>query len=122
MVQTAGRDGVRMGSAGDDGVHVYSAGNRGVWVGEAGSDGVHVGSAGGHGVYVNRAGQDGVHASSVSATYYGGRFRNGANRGFKLLVELDHAIRRNLEALTPSHVLKLINSPVTCQTQAALAV
>jgi hypothetical protein len=37
--------------------------------------------------------------------------RVSANRGFKLLVELDRAIRRNLEALTPSHVLKLIYSP-----------
>ena len=45
-----------------------------------------------------------------------------ANLGYKLLVDLDRAIRRNLEALTPSHVLQLINSPVTRQAQAALAV
>ncbi len=43
-----------------------------------------------------------------------------ANRGFKLLVELDAAIERHLASLTPQAILRLINSYVVRQAQAAV--
>lgn len=43
-----------------------------------------------------------------------------ANRGFKLLAELDAALLRQLAALTPPLILRLINSLVARQAQAAI--
>jgi hypothetical protein len=45
-----------------------------------------------------------------------------ANRGFKLLAELDAALRRHFASLTPQDILRLINSFVARQAQAAVAV
>lgn len=42
-----------------------------------------------------------------------------ANRGFKLLAELDAALQRHFASLTPERILRLINSAVTRQAQAA---
>ena len=44
-----------------------------------------------------------------------------ANRGFKRLAELDAALERHLAGLTPQAVLRLINSLVARQAQAAVA-
>jgi transposase len=44
-----------------------------------------------------------------------------ANRGFKLLAELDAALHRHFAALTPQAILRLINSHVVRQAQAATA-
>ena len=44
-----------------------------------------------------------------------------ANRGFKLLVELDAALHWHLAGLTPQAILRLINSHVTRQAQVAMA-
>ena len=44
-----------------------------------------------------------------------------ANRGFKLLAELDAALRRHFAGLTPQAILRLINSLVARQAQAAVA-
>ena len=43
------------------------------------------------------------------------------NRGFKVLTELDAALRRHLAGLTPQAILRLINSDVARQAQAAVA-
>ena len=43
-----------------------------------------------------------------------------ANRGFKLLAELDAALHRHFAALTPQAILRLINSFVVRQAQAAV--
>jgi transposase len=42
-----------------------------------------------------------------------------ANRGFKRLADLDAALRRHLASLTPQAILRLINSSVARQAQAA---
>ena len=44
-----------------------------------------------------------------------------ANRGFKLLAELDAALHRHLAGLTPQAILRLINSHVARQAQVAMA-
>ncbi len=44
-----------------------------------------------------------------------------ANRGFKLLAELDAALRRHFAGLTPQAILRLINSHVVRQAQTATA-
>ena len=41
-----------------------------------------------------------------------------ANRGFKLLAELDAALHRHFAGLTPQAILRLINSNVARQAQA----
>jgi transposase len=43
-----------------------------------------------------------------------------ANRGFKLLVELDAAVRRHMAGLTSQAILRLINSHVVRQAQSAV--
>jgi hypothetical protein len=110
-VNSAGDTGVRVESAGKDGMYVNKAGSptatapseykngyevagaegSGLWVGRADLDGVTVQSAGWYGLYVAQASQDGVHvesagddgvfASSVDAAGYGGRFYNTAAGG-----------------------------------------
>ena len=52
-------DGVRVGSAGDDGVQVGTAGGAGLFVGSAGGDGVQIFEAGGAGVDIGSAGGNG---------------------------------------------------------------
>ena len=44
-----------------------------------------------------------------------------ANRGFKVLADLDTALRRPFASLTPQTILRLINSFVARQAQAAVA-
>ena len=44
-----------------------------------------------------------------------------ANRSFKVLAELDTALRRHFASLTPQTILRLINSFVARQAQAAVA-
>jgi len=58
-VMSAGRDGVYVDSA-DYGLHVSSVDDDGVYVTSAGGDGVAVASAGDDGLYVHSAGDDGV--------------------------------------------------------------
>jgi transposase len=44
-----------------------------------------------------------------------------AHRGFRLLAELEAALRRHFAGLTPQTILRLINSHVARQAQVALA-
>jgi transposase len=46
---------------------------------------------------------------------------SSANRGFKLLAELDAALHQHLASLTPQAILRLINSHLARQAQAATA-
>jgi hypothetical protein len=59
-VQSAGTDGLHVGSAGQNGLAVSTAGTNGVHVNAAGGDGLSVVSAGDDGVQVETAGNDGL--------------------------------------------------------------
>lgn len=101
FVSSAGLDGVSVTEAGGDGVVVSRAGavpswvsstphngfeiggaeGHGLFVGRVGLDGVEVYDAGGNGLLVTQADLNGVDATSMSATHYGGRFKNEASGG-----------------------------------------
>ncbi len=81
VVASAGSDGVEVRSPVGNGVYVYSPGGNGVQVGSASGHGVYVYSTGGDGVQVDSASGHGVRATSISASNYGGHFRNNAAGG-----------------------------------------
>jgi hypothetical protein len=60
-------DGLLVGYAGDDGVHMERAEDDGVFVGNAGGDGLSVGYAGGSGVYVAYTDGSGVYVDDAVA-------------------------------------------------------